>query len=83
MSFSVGVSGSRQEIEQKAEESFNSNYPTPDPGVKELFEVALTALADFSTTSKDEGNYSVSINGHAKQGDSDRDYLNVSIGAVS
>jgi hypothetical protein len=83
MSFSLTASGKKGELPGKLEENFNTSYPEPAKGVTELVSVATDAVSSFATTSEDDGNYSVSISGHAKQSDSERDYLSVSISATS
>lgn len=83
MSFSIAVSGTKDEIAQRAREAFQQNYPEPVPGVQELFEAGAEALEGFASSSGDEGNYSASVSGHAKQSDTDRDSLSISINAVS
>ncbi len=83
MSFSVGVIGTKDELEERASKTFNDNNPDPAPRTVELFRVASATLLNFAETSKDEGNFSVSISGHAAQHDTERDYLSISINAVA
>lgn len=83
MSFSVGAAGTRDEVLTNVRERFADNYPDPAPGVEEILETGLGCAEDFLNEHSDEGNYSVTISGHAKQGDGDRNSMQVSVNAVS
>jgi hypothetical protein len=83
MSFSLATTGKKEELTDKLYENFKTYYPEPADGVTELVGVCIEAVADFADTSTDEGNYSVSISGHAKQSDGDRDYISISISATT
>lgn len=84
MSFSVGVQATRENAVEKLEEQFSTVYSSPDPGVKELFSAGCDGVASFCNASSDEGNYSVSVSGHAQQADneSSRDSLSVLISPI-
>lgn len=85
MSFSVGTVGTKDEVAEKLNEAFDNNYPEPADGVREMFSLGSDFVERFAGRSEDDGNYSVSISGHAKQSDveGDRDWLSVSINAAS
>lgn len=82
MSFSVGQNGQKDEVAEKLVEAFSNNYPEPDDGVQELFDLGVDFVERFAGRSEDVGNYSVSISGHARQSEAERDYLSVSISAA-
>ncbi len=83
MSFSISVVGKRSDLAALAEDKFGEQYSDPAPGTRELLSVGLSAVEDFSDTSQDEGNYSLTISGHAKQSDQERDYLSIGISATT
>lgn len=83
MSFSVGQAGTKDEVAGKLVEAFSNNYPNPADGVQDLFDLGVDFVERFADSSEDEGNYSVSISGHAKQSETERDSLSVSINATT
>lgn len=79
MSFSLSLKGQKDELVGALEAAFANNYPEPAEGVADLVGVGIDAVSAFASTSGDEGNFNVSLSGHARQSDTDRDSLNVSI----
>lgn len=83
MSFSLSLKGKRNELVQQLEEAFENNYPEPAEGVADLVGVGIDMVASFASTSDDDGNFNATVSGHARQSDTDRDSLNVSIQSTS
>lgn len=83
MSFSVGASGKKSEVADALADRFAEVYSDPAPGVTTLASVGIDAVNSFCSSSKDEGNFSVAVAGHAKQNDEDRDSLSISINPIS
>jgi len=83
VSFNVSAQGSKEEVANLLKDRFKEAYADPAEGVAELVDVGVRAVEDFVETSTDEGSYSVVISGHAKQSDTDRDSLAVSISAIT
>lgn len=67
MSFSVGASGTLAEAAPTLRSNFDTNYPTPAPGVAELFSVGEEAVQKASEAVDDDGTFSVTVSGHAHQ----------------
>lgn len=83
MSFSVGVKASKDDSVDELADKFNEYYPEPADGVRDLFELGLDLVNKFGDHSDDQGQFSISISGHAAQSDEDRDSLSVSINPTS
>lgn len=86
MSFSVGAQARQEDIINQLQDSFSGIYSDPAPGVKEIFEAGCDYVENFLDSYGDEGVYSVSISGHAKQDDenkSDRNYLSLSVSPIN
>lgn len=85
MSYSLAQSGEKDDVADQLSDAADNIYPgdSAAPGVREQIDKSIVFVEEHLAGLDDDGKFSVSISGHAPQGEGDRSSLSISITPIS
>lgn len=86
MSYSVSANGPKAEVADNLDAAFGRAYPEAAEAVDDAFSLVSNFVREFFAVVEDNGQFSVSVSGHANLGQDDysaRDSVSVSIFPVT